>query len=346
MSNDNRGKLVCVTGASGYIGSHVVRELLARGYRVRATVRDASDERKVAHLRELAEGAEHPLEIVSADIMVDGCFDEPFADCEYICHVAASVRLTAKDPQREIVDVAVRGTENALQAAARAGTVKRFVLTSSVAAIFDVEARPGHVYTEDDWNRDATLTHGPYPLAKTTSERRAWAFAEDQSFELLAINPAMVIGPVFCEVHTRSSASVVRDLLIGKFPASPRFHVGLVDVRDVARAHAEVMEQPSASGRYLLQTEGMWLSELAALMRAHFPDFKKIPRRTMPDPLMYLVALFDKRLSWSFLRRSLGRANEVDNSKLVKELGLALIPVEQSVIDTCQSFIDRGLVSR
>lgn len=343
---DNRGKLVCVTGASGFIGTHVVRELLARGYRVRATVRDASDTSKVAHLRELADGAEQPLEIVSADLMDDGCFDEPFSGCEYICHVAASVRLAARDPQREIVDVAVRGTENALQAAARAGTVKRFVLTSSVAAIFDINARPDHVYSEADWCTDATLKTGPYPLAKTLSEKRAWEFAEEQdrAFEVFAINPAMVLGPVYTETHLRTSPSIARDLLTGKFPATPKFHFGIIDVRDVAAAHAEVLEQEGASGRYLLYAKGQWLRDLAATIRAHFPGYKKVPRRDMPNFMMYGVALFDKRLSWSFLRRALDRTNKVDNSKVVEQLGLELISAEQSVIDTCQSIIDRGFV--
>jgi dihydroflavonol-4-reductase len=296
-------------------------------------------------LRRLAPAdAPDRLDIVTADLMDPGSFDAPFSGCEYICHVAASVRLTARDPQREIVDVAVAGTDNALRAAARAGTVKRFVLTSSIAAVFDVGARENHVYTEDDWNRDATVADSPYPLAKTRSERRAWEFVADQPFDLVAINPAMVIGPVYSRTHLRSSPSLVRDLLIGKFPAAPRFHFGLVDVRDVARAHAEAMARPEAKGRYILYTEGKWMKDLAGIMRERVPGFPRIPSRTMPDFLMYIAALFDKRLSWSFLRRSLGRASRVDNAKVVRELGLELTPIADSVVATCESLVEGGFV--
>ena len=79
--SNNHGKRVCVTGASGFIGTHIIRELLARGYRVRGTVRDVNDQAKVAHLYQLAEGAEFPLQLFPADVLVDGSFDEAFADC-------------------------------------------------------------------------------------------------------------------------------------------------------------------------------------------------------------------------------------------------------------------------
>ena len=342
--NDKHGTQVCVTGASGFIGSHVVRELLERGYRVRATVRDANDEAKVGHLRKLAEGAAHPLEIVRADLLDEGSFDTPFSGCQYIFHVAASVRLTAKDPQREIVDVAVLGTENALRAASKAKTVERVVLTSSVAAVFDLAPRPEHVYTEADWTSDATLSGSPYPLAKTLSEKRAWELVEDESFDLVAINPAMVMGPVMSKAHLRSSPALLRDLLTGKFPAAPSFHFGIVDVRDVARAHVEAVERSQASGRHIMYTQGKWMRELCDIMRQHFPQFSKVPKRRMPNALMYVVAMFDSRLSWSFLRRSLDVANQVDASRVERELGIEPIAVEQSVIDTCQSFIDLGYV--
>jgi dihydroflavonol-4-reductase len=155
---DNKGKLVCVTGAAGYIGCHVVRELLARGYRVRATVRNAKSTEKMTYLDKLA--AENTnLQILEADLLQENSFDNAIADCDYVCHVASAVKLASKDPQREIVDVALNGTKNVLQSIVKAGTVKRVVITSSIAL------RPSH-HKPCTCNRSSlyqnTLTFEPY----------------------------------------------------------------------------------------------------------------------------------------------------------------------------------------
>ena len=170
-------ELVCVTGASGYVGTHVVKELLQRGYPVRAAVRDAQDKNKTAHLRALA-GADERLELASADLLVPDSHDPVVQGCPLVCHAAASVRMTAKNPQRDIVDPAVQGTRHVLESVVRAGHARRVVLTSSVAAIEDHSSPQGHRFTEDQWNDSATLEGSPYPLAKTLSERAAWDLVE------------------------------------------------------------------------------------------------------------------------------------------------------------------------
>lgn len=344
--DDNTDKPVCVTGASGFIGTHVTRELAERGYRVRATVRDADNQEKVAHLHKLSEGAKHSIEVFSADLMDEGSFDEPFAGCDFICHVAASVRLTADDPQRDIVDPAVLGTKNALASAVKAGSVKRFVLTSSVSAIFSTARRPDHVYTEQDWCQDASLDKSPYPLAKTKSERAAWDFIDQQSpgFDLVAINPAYVIGPVYTETHLRSSPGIVRDLLTGTFPMCPQLSFGVVDVREVADAHANALEISAASGRYMLVHERLWVQDMAKALRERFPDNKKIPKRRMPNFMMYIAAMFDKRISFSFLRRNLGATSKFDSAKSVDELAIEYRSAAQSVVDAGTSMIERSLL--
>ena len=337
--------LACVTGASGYIGSHVVRELLDRGYRVRGTVRDPDDPKKAAHLKKIAGDRLDRLELRAADLLDEGAFDDIVAGCEHVYHVASAVYLTAKDPQREIVEPAVRGTENVFGAIARAGTVKGVGLTSSIAAITSSARRPDHVYTEEDWADDATLKTNPYGLSKRLAEKAAWAareaLDEDDRYSLTVVNPVLVIGPASARVHVRSSIAVIRSLLRGSFRGAPDLYLSLVDVRDVASALVSGVEA-GKTGRYILSNRSMSMREIAETIAAAYPD-RNVPTRKLPDLVLYVAALFDRRLSWAFLRRNLGRRDRIDSSKAAAELGVDHIDVATSIQDTCASLIELRL---
>jgi nucleoside-diphosphate-sugar epimerase len=342
-----KGDRVCVTGAAGFIGSHVVQQLLSAGYDVRATVRDAKDDAKTAHLRALAKDSDGTLELVSADLMRPGAFDDAVKDCPYVCHVASSVRLSAPDPQRDIVDVAVHGTDNVLSSVEKAGDAYRVVVTSSIAAIVDETKPHDFLHDETCWNETSTVQQSPYPLSKTLAEKAAYARADalddDARYGLVTINPTLVLGPVLAKSHGRSSPALIRDLISGKFPLIPNFHFGVVDVRDVAAAHVRGLERADARGRYLLNSEGAWLTDLAATVRRAYPD-KKTPKYRMPNLMTYGVALFDKRLSFSFLRRNLGVAHRYDNAKSRRELGIEYRPPAETARDTAKSFVELGIV--
>jgi dihydroflavonol-4-reductase len=339
------GERVCVTGATGFIGSHVILTLLERGYRVRGTVRDPKNTAATAHLTERAKQLGAELELCAADLTDRGAFDKAVLDCPYVCHVASSVRLTAPDPQREIVDVAVDGTRNVLDAIIAAGCARRVVITSSISAIVDESKPPDYVHRESDWNASANLKESPYPLSKRLAEQAAWAkveaLPEDRRFALVTINPSMVLGPILTKEHARSSPSVIRDLMTGKFPMVPKFNFGTVDVRDVALAHVRALEDANAEGRYLLDCRGAWFIEIADVIRKAHPELEA-PKRRMPDLLMYIVALFDKRLTWAFLRNNLSIARKLDNSRSRERLGIEYRPLEQTIRETAQSIIDFG----
>lgn len=339
------GERVCVTGAAGYIGTHVVDQLLKAGYRVRGTVRDTSATDKNRHLHALAEACDGELELVSADLTEPGAFDDAVADCPYVCHVASSVRLTAPDPQKQIVDVAVDGTNNVLASIDRAGCARRVVVTSSIAAVVDEEKPTDHIFDEDDWNDSATLQEQPYPLSKTLAERAAWDHVKghgEAKYDLVTINPTLVLGPLLSKAHARSSPAILKDLLTGKFPAIPDFRFGIVDVRDVALAHVRALEREAAGGRHILNNHNAALTEIAGLLRSRFPD-RKTPKLKMPNALMYGIALFDKRLTWGFLRRSLSIVRRIDSNKSKRDLGIDYRPIETTVHDTGQSFIGLNL---
>lgn len=342
-------KLTCVTGASGFIGTHVVRELLTRGYTVRGTVRDASDERKTAHLRAIAEelGAADRLELHSADLLVDGAFDDIIAGCSSVYHVASAVFLTAKDPQREIVDPALKGTRSVFTSIVKAGTVTGVGLTSSIAAILSSAPRTSHTYTEADWADDAGLDNNPYGLAKRLAEKAAWevrdSLPEAERWDLVVVNPVLVTGPVYAKVHLRSSTSVVRDVMRGSFKGCPALAFGLVDVRDVTEALIGGVEAGGKTGRYILHTESLWMKDLATTIAAAHPELK-VPTRSLPNFVLYIAALFDKRLTWGFLRRNLGVMNKIDHSKVLAELLPTLRDARTSVLDTARSMLGAGFV--
>lgn len=342
MSTLQPGDRVLVTGGSGYIASHIVQQLLDGGFEVRATVRNPDDEAKTAHLRGF-EGAADRLELVAADLMKQGDFHEPVQGCKAVVHAASSVRLHAKDPQRDIVDVAVDGTRNVFEAIDAAEGIQTVVVTSSIAAVIDDAKDPSYRFDEDDWNDSATVHTAPYPLSKAMAERMAWKRAEESDYRVVTINPGLVLGPVFTKAHIRSSPNVLHDLLSGKFPLAPRFRFSVVDVRDVAKAHVEALLRPDAEGRHIISNRGVWMRELAELLRAEFPD-RPVPRFQMPNFAMYAVAMFDKRLSWDFLRRNLDVERRLDNTKSKQALGLDYRSIRETVLDTARSFIDSGLL--
>ncbi len=148
--------LVVVTGASGYIGSHIVANLLSKGMRVRATVRDLGDPERVAHLKtmEIAEGG--GIEIVEMDLFDPESVNSAISGCTDLIHTAATVIVRSRDPQRKIVDPSVIGTRNVISAIERSGTIERFVHTSSTAAIRPMEWKDGSTLTADGWANDAT----------------------------------------------------------------------------------------------------------------------------------------------------------------------------------------------
>ncbi len=330
---------VCVTGAAGYIASHLIAQLLAGGYRVRGTVRSLRKEKEkdIAHLRALP-GASERLELVEADLMKPGSFDTAVAGCEFVMHTASPYSLDAKDPQRDLVDPAVQGTRSVLESCRKAGTVKRVVLTSSMAAITD-EPDSDHVLTEADWNSKSTLERNPYYLSKTLAERAGWEFVEREKpgFDLVVINPFLVIGPSLSAAINTSPQMFV-DLLSGTYPGVMSMAWGFVDVRDVARAHVLAMEVATASGRYICANQTISMRELVELLRASGYDGYKLPSIGLDcgigDYIVRLSSYLQPKGIGSYLRTHVGRVPRFDHSKIERELGLAFRPLPQSILDT------------
>ncbi|KAI7742780.1 hypothetical protein M8C21_018512 [Ambrosia artemisiifolia] len=151
------GETVCVTGASGYIASWVVKFLLARGYTVKASVRDPNDPKKTQHLLKL-DGAKERLHLFKANLLEEGSFDAAVEGCDGVFHTASPFYHNVTDPQAELIDPAVKGTLNVLGSCSKASSVKRVVLTSSIAAVaYNGRPRTPDVVVDETWFSDPDL---------------------------------------------------------------------------------------------------------------------------------------------------------------------------------------------
>ena len=334
---------VLVTGATGFIAAHAIADLLAHGYDVRGTVRSRPKALLEAALSRLP-GAER-LELVEADLMNDNSFDKPAQGCDAVFHMASPYVVNVKDPQRDLVDPAVNGTLNVLNAAAKSGSVKRVVLTSSMAAITD-EPPSDHALTERDWNHKSTLKRNPYYFSKTQAEKAAWRFMEEAKpgFDLVVINPFLVIGPSYTRSLNESN-KMLADMTKGVYPGVLALAWGFVDVRDVARAHVLALETPDASGRYLCSGDILSMRQTLAALKTALPN-AKLPRIALDNSFgttfVKLVSFTQPAGVGSYLRSHLGRRLRYDNGKIRRELKLTFRPATAAVADAVADLVKWG----
>lgn len=338
---------VMVTGASGFIASQLIRELLSQGHRVRGSVRSTLKE--LDWLRALR-GAER-LALFDAQLGSEGAFDAAADGAVCVMHTASPYALTVKDPQKDLVEPAVEGTLNVMRAAKKAKSVKRVVLTSSMAAITDEPDRKTKL-TEEHWNTKSSLKRNPYYYSKTMAERAAWEFMEKERphFSLVVLNPFMVIGPSLGPALNTSN-KVFADLLMGRYPAIMDLAWGFVDVRDVALAHVLAMMTPRAKGRYVCANATMHMREVVALLRDNgFGEGFALPRRNLANPAGTVIAkamsFFQPSGVGSYLRTHLGRWPSFDNAKIKRELGLTFRPLDKTILDTARDLEKWGHITR
>lgn len=339
---------VLVTGATGYVAGWLVKELLEAGVTVHAAVRDPAATEKFAHLTEIAAAAPGEIRFFQADLLQPGSYEAAMRGCSVIFHTASPFTVSVKDPQKELIDPAVQGTRNVLATAAATPSVKRVVVTSSCAAIYtdaiDCQQAPGGVLTEAIWNTTASLSYQPYSYSKTLAEKEAWKIAEDQNrFRLVTVNPSLVIGPALAKKPTSESFNIVRQMGDGTMKqGAPKLGIGVVDVRDLAKAHVAAGFNEDAEGRHIVSGHNTNILELGKALIEKYGDRYPVPRKSLPKWIVWAVGPIVSGISRKFVTRNVDVKWRADNSKSKRALGVTYRPLKVSMEDMFQQMIEAG----
>lgn len=333
---------VLVSGGSGYIAGFLIRQLVAEGWMVHTTVRSLERESVV---REVLAVDNSRVKFFAADLNADAGWAEAMAGCSHVAHVASPVPAHVPKDADELIRPARDGALRALRAAKAAG-VKRFVMTSSVAAVSYGRGRGVHTFTEADWTDLSKPGISPYVQSKTVAERAArdWVAAEGGGIEYCSICPSVVLGPVWSRDYS-ASVMIVRKLLDGSMGACPDFGFGVVDVRDVADVHVRALKAPGMAGeRFIASGRFVKIREVADILRAALgPEAHKVTTRNVPDWLVRVAATFNP-LARAVVGE-LGSVRNQDASHAKAVLGWATRPIEQSIVDTARCLLDLKIVN-
>lgn len=336
---------ILVTGGSGFVGSHVILQLLAAGHIVRTTVRTLAREAEVRATLERAGADTSRLSFFAADLEKDDGWAAAVAGCDHVQHVASPFPQSQPEDEQELIRPAVNGTLRVLRAARDAG-VKRVVVTSSFAAIGYGHGQRHSDYTEADWTDVNGPAVQPYMKSKTLAERAAWDFvaAEGNGMELAVVNPVGIFGPALND-DLSTSIWLVKSMIEGRMPGLPDLWFGVVDVRDVASLQIAAMTHPDAAGERFLAVAGkaMSIPEMADVLRAGLgPAGARITRRRVPSWVVRIMALFNPMAREAAPR--LGIRSNASNAKARDLLGWQPRGNEEAILATAHSLIDLGLI--
>ncbi|SGZ57878.1 CIC11C00000001437 [Sungouiella intermedia] len=336
---------VLITGGTGYVAGWIIKRLLEEGIIVHVAVRDPSNEKKVAHLKELESKNPGQLKFFKAELLEEDSYTEAMQGCTLVFHTASPFTSKITDPQKDLVDPALLGTRNVLQSVNKTPTVTRVVLTSSIVAIYgdnkDIKSAPNHTLTEDQWNTTSSVDHQPYPYSKVVAEKEAWKIHDAQTrWDLVTVNPTLVFGPSLTPT-TSESFAIMKQFGDGTMKSGcPKLGLGVVDVRDVAEAHIRAAFTSTAKGRYLVNGSNTTLFEIGNELRPEYNAYP-LPKFEVPKALIWLVGpIVLKGFTRKFISQNVGFPFKADNSKSVRELKLEYKPLRETVQEFFQELID------
>ena len=357
---------VAVTGASGLMGGHMVRELVLYGYRVRACIRDATSWRgqsSIEYLNRLLN-----VEVIGGcDLFTPGSYDTVFKGCSAVFHTAAVVGSSADgnsqplgggDTSQDVYNGGMAGTQNVVDAINSSGSVRRLLYTSSIAAVSPIRGTPGNVplpsayeWTETDWaseHVDPEVWQAPwnaYSRSKVDTEHLVNAAADqsDGRWDVISVNPGSICGPVLFKAQSGMYVEQIGRMVAGLEPNWPsaydRFYT-IIDVRDLVKALRLAAESAidhrttHGGSRYIMQgTSGVSdipLSTVVEIIRQQFPEF------VLGAPASVDASGEPIRLPSGYLNNS---------KKAMSVLGATIRPVEETIRDVVESLIELDIIA-
>ena len=281
---------VLVTGGSGYIGLHCISQLLKEGFSVRTSLRSMDRKKEIQEALSGLIKNNESLEFCELDLMRDEGWDDAVRGCSYVLHVASPVYDKNMKDENSFIQPAKQGLLRALKPAIKY-KIKRFVLTSSIAAITQ-----GHEDLEIDEKSWSLIDKDtlPYIKSKTYAEKAMWNYMDEiderEKIEVCTINPSFVFGPSLT-YDMGASNLLIRGLLVGKLPALAKIQFNVVNVVDVARAHILALKSDNAAGqRFIVSEKALWLSDIAKILKNN--GFTKVPSIVVPNFLLGFLSFF------------------------------------------------------
>jgi dihydroflavonol-4-reductase len=327
--------LAFVTGASGFLGSHVAKVLCEQGARLRLLVRASSNLKNLQGLN---------ADTVTGDLRDPASLEKALAGCDTVFHVAADYRLWVRDPH-QMYRANVEGTR-ALLDAARKNAVQRIVYTSSVATIGFTSN--GHTADEDSpVSLDDMIGH--YKRSKFMAEQIALE-AGRSGMHVVTVNPTTPVGEQ--DVKPTPTGRIVLDFLKRKFPAYVETGLNLVDVRDCARGHVAALEKGKSGERYILGGENLTLKQILDKLAAI--TGLSSPRVKLPYIFAFATGIIDETITGRMLNKEpratvdavrMGKKMMFATSaKAERELGWKIVPVDDALRRAVVWFRDNGYV--
>jgi len=323
-----------VTGATGFIGANLVRQLLEQRYQVKALVRKESNRQNIEGL---------DIDVVIGDLRDRDSLEKALEGCEVLFHVAATYTFWSPDPQA-IYETNVKGTENILVAAQKMGT-KKVIYTSTESTIGIADGQLG----TEEMETSLDLLPGHYKKSKYLAEKFALKMCQE-GLPLVIVNPTMPVGP--WDIKPTPTGQVIVDFLNGRMPACVNTGLNVVDVEDVARGHILALEKGRLGQRYILGHKNLTLREIFTILERITGI--KAPRFNIPIWLALGAAHMDEFISSRVFRqrpripveavRAASKFRYFDCSKAVSELGLPQTPVEEAFDKAVKWFRQNGYV--